>query len=181
LPSYLAAIVLVLSLGIDTLLISTSLGVIRTAGKWRIAAVFACAEAVMPFIGLAIGQAAGRYIGEWASLIGGVLLVGVASWLLVIEKGEDERIGRQLIGWTLIATAVSISLDELAVGFSIGLLGVPVLLTVALIALQAFVFTLIGIALGSRLQPYLGEWAEKLSGAVLGLLGLWTIVHAFLK
>jgi manganese efflux pump family protein len=77
-------------------------------------------------------------------------------------------------------TAVSISLDELAVGFSIGLIGVPIALTVILIAAQAFVFTFVGLTFGSKIKPYLGEWAEKLAGIVLGLLGLWIFFDALI-
>ncbi len=57
------------------------------------------------------------------------------------EDQQEEKLERNLVGWTLITTAVSISLDELAVGFSLGFVGVPTALTIFLIALQAFIFT----------------------------------------
>jgi putative Mn2+ efflux pump MntP len=182
-PTLLKMFVLVLSLGIDTLLISTSLGVIKTKGKLKIAVVFACAEAIMPLIGLFIGKGAGQLIGNWASLIGGLLLIGVAIWLIFFEDEDEdeEKLERNLIGWTLIMTALSISLDELAVGFSIGLVGVPVALTIFLIALQAFFFTFMGLTFGSKFKPYMGEWSEKIAGIVLGLLGLWIIIESLLK
>lgn len=171
-------IALVLSLGMDTLMMSISLGFVQKKGKVRIALTFAGAEAVMPLIGLFIGRGAGQLIGDWASFIGGIALIAVAVWLILFEDEDDEekKLGRDLVGWTLILTALSISLDELAVGFSIGLVGVPIALTIILIALQAFVFTFVGLTFGSKLKPYLGEWAEKLAGIVLGLLGLWIII-----
>jgi putative Mn2+ efflux pump MntP len=179
----LKMIILVLSLGIDTLLISTSLGVLKTKGKFKIAIAFACAEAIMPLIGLFIGQGAGMIIGNWSSLIGGILLLGVAVWLVFFEDEdeEEEKLERNLVGWTLVITAVSISLDELAVGFSIGLVGVPIALTIVLIALQAFIFTFLGLTFGSKFKLFLGEWSEKAAGIVLGLLGLWICIEALLK
>jgi manganese efflux pump family protein len=179
----LKMIILVLSLGIDTFLISTSLGVLKTKGKLKIAIVFACAEAIMPLIGILIGKGAGLLVGNWASLIGGVLLVGVAAWLIFFEDEDDEeeKLERNLVGWTLIMTAVSISLDELAVGFSIGFVGVPVALTIIFIALQAFIFTFLGLTFGSRFKRFLGEWSEKVAGISLGLLGFWIIIEAVLK
>ncbi len=174
---------LVLSLGVDTLAVAISLGCRKTAGRVRIALTFACAEALMPMLGLWIGRAAGRMIGNWASLAGGIALLAVAVWLLFFadEDDEEERLERNLAGWALIAAALGISLDELAVGFSIGLIGVPVGLTIGLIAIQAFFFTLIGITFGTRLRRYLGEWAEKLAGFALGLLGLWILVSAGIR
>lgn len=178
----LKILVLVLSLGMDTLLMSISLGVAQryNGTRLRIGMTFALAEAVMPLVGLGIGKTLGSVIGNWASLIGGIALIAVAVWLIFFEDEDDEeeKLERNLIGWTLVVTALSISLDELAVGFSIGLIGVPVALAIVLIAAQAFLFTIIGLTLGGRLKRYLGEWSEKLAGIVLGLLGIWILANA---
>lgn len=176
-------IALMMSLGMDTLMMSVALGFARTKGKVKIALTFACAEAIMPFVGLLIGQVAGRLIGDFASVVGGIILMGVAAWLIFFENEDEEgeKLEGTLSGWTLILTALSISLDELAVGFSIGLVGVPVPLTIILIALQAFIFTLVGLTFGGKLKRYLGEWAEKLPGVVLALLGVWMIIDAFVR
>jgi len=176
----LKMIALVLSLGIDTLIVSISLGFVQRSGKTKIALTFASAEALMPLIGLLVGSAAGQLIGRYAGALGGVALVVIAIWLLFFgdEDEEQEKFARQFRGRTLLLTALSISMDELAVGFSIGLIGVPVTLTIVLIAVQAFLFTILGLTFGSRLKRYLGEWAETLAGIVLGLLGLWIVADA---
>jgi len=44
-----------------------------------------------------------------------------------------------------------------------------------LIALQAFIWTLVGLQFGRVLRPWLGEWAERLAGYALGILGLWVL------
>lgn len=179
----LKMVALILSLGMDTLMMSISLGFVQTKGKLKIAFTFAFAEAIMPLVGLAIGKGTGRLIGEWASLLGGVALLAIAIWLIFFEDEdeEEERLERELKGLTLIVTALSISLDELAVGFSVGLVGVPIALTIVLIALQALVFTFLGITFGAKLKPYLGEWAEKLAGVVLGLLGVWIVIDGIMQ
>ena len=179
-------VALVLSLGIDTLMISISLGFIKTGSKVKIALAFSFAEALMPLVGLFVGRVAGELIGNFASLAGGIALVAVAVWLIFqanehADEEKEEKLERNPVGWTLVVTALSVSVDELAVGFSIGLIGVPVPLTIALIALQAFVFTVLGLTFGSRLKPYLGEWAEKLAGIALGLLGLWILIGAGMR
>ncbi len=178
----LKMLVLVLSLGIDTLLMSISFGMAQRSKdtRLRVGLIFALAEGVMPLIGLGIGKSLGNLVGNWASLLGGIALIVVAVWLIFFEDedNEEEKLERNLIGWTLVVTAWSISLDELAVGFSIGLIGVPVALTIVLIAAQAFLFTAVGLTLGGKLKPFLGEWSKTLAGIVLGLLGMWIIVDA---
>lgn len=172
-------VALVLSLGIDTLMVSVSLGLARVTGVWRVALTFAVAEALMPLFGLCIGRAAGQWMGTWGSLVGGVLLLAVAAWLLLFENDEVQgQLGGSVAGWTLLVAALSISIDEFAVGFSIGVVGVPIAWTIGLIALQSCVFTWLGFAFARRLQPVLGEWAEKLAGVVLGILGVWVLVEA---
>jgi manganese efflux pump family protein len=52
----LKMIALILSLCMDTLMMSISLGFVQTKGKVKIAITFACAEALMPLIGLLIGK-----------------------------------------------------------------------------------------------------------------------------
>ncbi|MCY0899855.1 MAG: manganese efflux pump [Firmicutes bacterium] len=173
-------VALVLSLGMDTLMMSISLGFLQTRGKVKIALTFAGAEALMPVVGLIVGQTVGRVIGDWAALVGGLALVAVAAWLSFFEDEDDDekQFERDLAGWPLILTALSISLDELAVGFSIGIIEVPVALTIALIALQAFLFTLVGLTFGSTLTRDFGGTAKKFAGLVLGMLGLWITIKA---
>ena len=177
-------IVVVLSLGMDTLLISISLGTVQGVkiNRWRLGLTFASAEAVMPLLGLEIGQALGSLLGDWTSLAGGAALLIIGSWMARFKREEeDKQLSHKLAGWVLVATALSVSVDELAVGFTLGLVGVPIALTVVLIALQAFLFTVLGLTFGAKLKPHLEEGAERGAGIALVLLGLWvyleTLVH----
>ena len=70
-------------------------------------------------------------------------------------------------GLALIDLGLSVSLDELAIGFSLGLLNVPVVPAIVLIAAQAFVVSQIGMALGGKVGEATREGAERLAGAVL--------------
>lgn len=174
-------IVLILSLGIDTLAVSISLGFSEMKGKAKVAFVFAGTEALMPLVGLLIGNGAGNLIGEWASALGGVALIALSIWLLFFEDDEEGEMERQLVGTALLITAISISLDELAVGFSIGLIGVPVGITILLIALQSMIFTIIGLKFGRKVKPFLGEFSERLAGIILGALGIWILSEAVIS
>lgn len=178
-----AGIALVLALGTDTLVMSISIGVLQPNTKYKIALVFALAEGLMPTIGLLIGRVAGVWTGYLGRFVGGSLLLAVSVWFVFFDDDADgsmAKFGPNLAGWALLFTALSISLDELAVGFSIGLIGVPIVLTLFLIVVQALFFTCIGIAFGRRIKSFAGEWVEKAAGIVLGLLGLWLILNPFI-
>jgi manganese efflux pump family protein len=75
-------------------------------------------------------------------------------------------------GLGAILLGVSISLDELAVGFTLVLLRLPARLVIVLIAVQAFIVTQVGLRLGARLSLRLREGAERLAGVALIGLGV---------
>ncbi|MBD3919048.1 manganese efflux pump [Paenibacillus sp. PR3] len=176
----LFAWILTLSLGFDTLVVSASLGLRKeTKYKLKTALVFASAESLMPIAGMIIGGALGHYFKGAISVIGALLLLVVAIYFIFFEREEDDNTAfeQSMDVWPLIAVAIGISLDELAVGFTAGLMQAPIVLTIILIATQSFAFTMIGVTFGAKFKPYLGEWAEKASGIALGLMGVWMLLE----
>jgi putative Mn2+ efflux pump MntP len=133
----------------------------------------------MPLVGVAIGHVVGRVLGDWSSFVGALALLAVSVWFIFFDhdRDADESNVGALGLWSILGLALSISIDEVAAGFSIGLIGIPVALTIVLIAIEAIIFSAAGLALGQRLKPYLGEWAEKVAGIVLGLLGVWLLIQ----
>jgi putative Mn2+ efflux pump MntP len=77
----------------------------------------------------------------------------------------------------VLGLGVSISIDELAIGFTIGLLHFPVFVVVVLIGAQAFILTQLGIRLGQRIGERIREGAERLAGVALAALGLVLLVE----
>jgi putative Mn2+ efflux pump MntP len=176
----LFAWVITLSLGFDALIVSASLGLRKEPrDKMKIAFVFATIESLMPIAGIIIGGALGHYFDGAISAIGALLLIGVAIYFLLFDRDEDEskKFEQPLAGWALITVAIGIGLDELAVGFTAGLMRLPIVFTIMMIAIQSFAFSMIGVTFGSKLKRFLGEWAEKVSGIVLGLMGVWMLIE----
>lgn len=178
----LFAWILTLTLGFDALIVSASLGLSKEPkDKVTIALVIASVESLMPIAGMIIGGALGSYFNGAITAIGALLLLGVAIYFLLFDRDEEKGkpFDQQLSGWPLIAVAIGISLDELAVGFTAGMMQAPLAIMIAMIACQSFAFSMIGVLFGARLKRYLGEWAEKASGIVLGLLGVWMLIEEF--
>jgi putative Mn2+ efflux pump MntP len=166
---------LVFSLGLDTLAVAVALGMsgIGRQNRLRAATSFALFEGVMPLAGFFIGRGASGAAGDVASIAGIVVLFGVGAWTIQESlRGDDEREPAVESIGGLILTSLSVSMDELAVGFSMGALGLPILLTVILIAAQAFLVTLIGAAAGQRIGEHVAERGEMLAGVVLCGLAL---------
>ena len=166
----LTVIALVLPLGLDTFAVSAALGALGGAQRTpaRIALWFAACEGAMPLVGLAAGAPLGRTLGHAANFVAVVVLLAIGLSALRGDD-DDERIARLSGGdrWGMLLLGLAISLDELAIGFTLGLLRVPVIPVIALIVAQAAIVTRAGLALGARLGDAVRERAERLAGGVL--------------
>jgi manganese efflux pump family protein len=177
-------IALVLPLGLDTFAVSAALGALGVSGqhRLRVSLLFAGFEAGMPLIGVALGAPLGRAIGSAADYVAiGVLFV-FGIYTLVGREEDEERLSQliQLRGASAVVLGISISLDELAIGFTLGLFRLPVALVIVLIAVQAFIVTQLGLRLGHRLSERVREGAERLAGVALIVLALVLLTEQLL-
>jgi putative Mn2+ efflux pump MntP len=171
-------IAVVLPLALDTLAVSLALGVagLTPRRRLRLSLLFAGFEAGMPMIGVAIGAPLGHAIGSVADYIAAGLLLALGLYMLLANDGEQER--DRLLTMTergalgTIAVGVSVSLDELTIGFGASLLRLPIVALVIAIGAQAFLVTQLGTRLGARVNSRAPEFAEKLAGIALTVLGV---------
>jgi len=172
----LTLIGLVVPLGLDTFSMAAALGLagLPRTERLRVSLLFTAFEMGMPLVGLLGGGAAGRAAGDVADYLAIAILIGLGLFVLwprAEEPSERVALLARTRGLAAVGLGISVSLDELAIGFTLGLLQLPVLLAVLLIGLQAFAVTQLGIRLGSRLGASVREVAERLAGAVLTGLG----------
>jgi putative Mn2+ efflux pump MntP len=175
----LKLILFVLPLGFDTFAVAAALGIQGLPAKERLKAslLMSSFEMAMPVVGLLLGRGLGAAIGSVADYLAAGALGALGLWMLLSdEEGETEKVGAlsRRSGLALLGLGISISLDELAMGFTIGLLQLSIVLAVILIGLQAFVLAQLGLRLGARLGAAAREWAERLAG--IALLGLAVLV-----
>jgi putative Mn2+ efflux pump MntP len=172
---------IILPLAIDTFVLGTALGAAGVAKRERLrtSLILTAFEAGMPVIGFLAGAGIGMAIGRWADYIAAAVLA-VTGILMLRPQGDDDdedeerkvRLLESARGWAVVVLGLSISLDELAIGFGVGLLQLPLLLLIGLIAVQAFVAAQLGMRLGS----HLAERARRAAGRLAGILLLLAAV-----
>jgi putative Mn2+ efflux pump MntP len=172
----------VLPLGLDSFAIAAALGAagMTAQQRWRISVLFVAFEGGMPLVGLAAGAPLAHAIGHVADYLAAGVLMVLGGWLLLHDDDDDEAAKAGQLssarGLAVIGLGVSISLDELAVGFSLGLTHLPVAAVIAAIAIQALIATQLGLHLGARIGERIREGAERLAGVALLLLGLYLLI-----
>jgi putative Mn2+ efflux pump MntP len=178
-------VALVLPLGLDTFAVAVALGMagLPTRQRLRVSLLFTTFEGAMPLVGLALGAPLGRAIGSSADYIAIAVLVGFGLYTL-LHRGDDDTAGIANIAEqgpiAALALGLSISIDELAIGFTLGLLRVPVIPVIIAIAAQAFVVAQLGVRLGTRLSDRARETAERLAGVALTALGITLLAEKLL-
>ena len=172
----------VLPLGLDSFAVAAAIGAVQETTarqRLRISLVFVIFEGGMPLIGMGLGSALARSVGHVADYLAAAV-IGIGAWMLLAgDKDEEDRASRLTSshGLALVALGISISLDELAIGFSIGLVGLPVAAVIVAIALQAFLAAQLGLAIGARIGERWRERAEQAAGIALILLGGYLIAE----
>jgi putative Mn2+ efflux pump MntP len=179
---------LLLPLALDTFALAAALGMagLEKRSRLRVTLVFTAFEAGMPIVGMLIGRGVGALIGQWAGY-GGILFLVIAGILLlrpdIGEDGESKRLGllAHARGLAIIDLGLSISVDELTIGLSAGLLGLSIALTVIWIGVQAFLAAQLGLRFGSRLGEEARERSEQVAGVALILVAGLLLALKLLK
>lgn len=174
-------VALVFPLCLDTFAVSAALGAAGLADKdrFRVSLLMTGFEVGMPVLGLVAGGLAGNLAGGTAEYLAIALLAGLGLWILRPggDGGEEDRLASlaRARGAAAIGLGLSISLDELALGVSLGLLHLPVLPALVLIGLQAILASQLGLRLGSRVSEAGRERSEKAAGVILLLLAAFLL------
>ena len=173
----------VLPLALDSFATAAALGAAQAITGWqrlRISLVFMVFEGGMPLVGLGLGSALAHGIGHIADYLAAAAVTGIGLWMLLSDDEDEENRATRITascGLALLGLGISISLDELAIGFSIGLTRLPVVLVIIAIAVQAFLAAQLGLATGARIAERWRERAERLAGIALIMLGIYLIVE----
>jgi putative Mn2+ efflux pump MntP len=178
----LKVVVVALALSLDVFAVGVGVGVrgVSRRQRVRIGMAFACAEVAMNTLGAGLGLLAGRLIGEVAGYFGFAALIGVGIYMM--RESQTELSGAASIdlsrGSGLFLASLAISLDSLGIGFSILYIGVPMPISLIVIAAASVASTTLGLTLGR----WLGRYAERNAAFVGGLLlALTGVVFAVLK
>jgi putative Mn2+ efflux pump MntP len=164
---------LILPLALDTFALGAALGVAGIPAERRLRTSLVLAGFEADVLG---------YFAGWTA----IAFLLVAGSLMLRPGGEDKENGRLRLlaraqGFAIIDLGLAISVDELAIGFTLGLLSIPLVVAIVWIGAQALLAAQLGLRLGSRIGEALRERAEQLAGVVLigtaGVLVVLKLVH----
>ena len=175
-------IILSVALAMDAFAVSIGLGSKNIEKKvlfaLKVALFFGFFQGFMPFMGYLAGIGLESFIKEVDHWIAFVLLVFIGGKMIYEsfgEKIEDEI--STTSNKILLTLAIATSIDALAAGFTLNLFDVPFIVSIVLIGVITFIFSLLGVYIGSVGGTFLESKSEFLGGVVLILIGTKILVE----
>ena len=173
-------LVLAIGLAMDATAVSAARGVaVRTIEVRHVALValfFGGSQALMPALGWWLGAAVGGYVSAWDHWIAFVLLGGLGAKMLWEARGSDDDAevakGDPFGLRVMTVLAIATSIDALAAGITLPLLGAPFAVTIATIGGVTAALSAGGLYLGRALAGALGSKLDVVGGLALVGLGV---------
>lgn len=163
------------ALSLDSFRASLGLGALKLSRlrQLQIVIAFGVCDAVAPLIGLLIGKSLLEFVGPWVEHLGPLLLCAYGVYVIYIagrETGEADR-------WMVLGLPLSLSLDNLIAGTTLGMIGFPILISVAIIGVMSSLFSLLGLLLGRTAVNVLRIRADLIGGVVLIFIAISFVVE----
>ena len=169
---------LALALAMDAFAVALGTGAVlsRLTGRhlFRLGFHFGLFQALMPVIGWLAGRTIIQWVSAWDHWIAFGLLAIIGGRMIHEAFDDKEKTNERdpTKGLSLILLSIATSIDALAVGFSLSVIGVSIWMPSLVIGLVAGVLTVAGMLLGGRIGARWGTRVEIFGGIILIGIGL---------
>lgn len=150
---------------------------------FRLSFHFGLFQGMMTLLGWLVGSTIAQLIANFDHWVALGLLAWVGTRMIIdgFKKDKDEKKRSDPSrGGTLVLLAVATSLDAMAVGLSLALVNVNIVISSLLIGMISALLSLLGLMLGHRLGVAFGKRMEIVGGLILNGIGLRILItHLF--
>lgn len=155
-------------LSLDNVRVSIALGTVPFGLKRavQVALTFGLWDGIMPLIGLLVGRQIGEAVGNVADFVGAAALGGYGLFLVIsaLRHPEPDEVDHP---WALFGIPLSLSLDNLLAGASLGMLGLSPWFSAAVFGVITAVLSLVGLQVGRAAVRLIRIRSDLLSGITL--------------
>lgn len=148
----------------------------------RVGVFFGTFQALMPLIGWYIGSGFKNLIEKVDHWVAFGLLCAIGIKMIyeaIKSRGEKRKINLTAL-LPLLILSIATSIDALAVGISFSLLDIPLYLSIAIIGVFTFLFSVSGYLIGNRIGRMLKNNVEIAGGIILIGIGIKILIeHLF--
>ncbi|MBC8207870.1 MAG: manganese efflux pump [Desulfobulbaceae bacterium] len=176
--STITLIFIAVALAMDAFAVALAAGVmlhpVNKRQLFRLGFHFGLFQGMMPVLGWVAGLSIQNLISNIDHWIAFGLLTYVGGKMIHEALNPDNERSKTdpTRGKTMIMLAIATSIDALAVGLSLAVIGVSILTPAVVIGITAAILTVIGMLLGGRIGQIWGKRVEIVGGIILIGIGV---------
>jgi putative Mn2+ efflux pump MntP len=175
-------LLLAVGLSMDAMAVAAARGLatphLRPRHALLVAVYFGGFQALMPLVGWLVGRQVGPWLEAWDHWIAFGLLALLGVKMLWEARHQEAPGPGDLYGTrVMLALAVATSIDALAVGVTLPMLGAPLVLSLVTIGATTALLSALGLYAGRRFGAMLGARLDVAGGLVLIGMGVKILVE----
>ncbi len=185
---FLSIIIIAIGLSIDSFAVSVSNGFSKHKLKLEqnllIALSFTTFQALMPLLGWLLGKSFADNIKAADHWIAFILLSFIGAKMIYesFQKDKNVNSSKSLNILTVIVQSVATSIDALIIGISFAFIKVNITVSIIIIAVVTFIFSVSGFFIGKKFGKKYSKKAEIIGGIILILIGIKILIeHLYFK
>lgn len=186
LQSVASLLVLALGLAMDATAVAAARGLgareVRARDALLVAALFGGAQAAMPLLGWLVGARVGAAAASWDHFIAAALLLGIGVHMILEARAAPEPVeaSRAFALSALLPLSIATSVDALAAGAALPMLGLPPVVSAATIGVVTGILAGAGAHAGRRFGARLGRRLDVVGGCALIALAAKVLLDSVL-
>ena len=183
--SFLELLLTAVALSMDAFAVSVGKGLSSPNASWRegliCGAYFGGFQALMPLAGYLLVSTFSGYIQRFDHWIAFILLALIgANMIREAFSKEEESMSGSFSVKTMLLLAVATSIDALATGVTFQLTGTNIWMAISLVGCTTFLFSFLGVKVGSTFGAKYPSKAELIGGVILVLMGVKILLEHLL-
>jgi len=184
--NFFEILLIAISMSMDAFAVCLGAGTTGQAEGWRptfrLSFHFGLFQFLMPVLGWLAGTTIEHYIADYDHWIAFSLLafVGVRMIWSGFHPEKETQKNDPSRGWSLVVLSIATSIDALAIGLSLGVIGVTIWYPAVVIGIVTGLLSWLGLRLGNKLSEKFGERIEIVGGIVLVAIGVRILVSHLL-
>ncbi|MBU4534181.1 MAG: manganese efflux pump [Eubacteriales bacterium] len=159
------------ALGTDAFSLSLGLGLAGVRRKQAVILVVVVFlfHVLLPILGFWLGEIFGRVAGQWAAYVGAGVLFYLGVKMIIGSFKQEATVNPSALAglFGIVLLGLSVSMDALSVGFTLGVAGGQLFLVAGVIGVVAGLMTAAAFILAKWVQGWVGQRAQLVGGIVL--------------
>ena len=183
---FLSLLFIALALAMDAFAVALAAGAVlypvSRRQLFRLGFHFGLFQGLMPILGWLAGRSVQTLISAYDHWIAFGLLAYVGGKMIheAFADDDDSPGTDPTKGLTMVMLSIATSIDALAVGLSLAVVGITIWTPAVVIGITASILTVAGMLLGGKVGPIWGKRVEIIGGVVLIGIGVKILLEHLL-